>query len=55
MGILWIDKRHKFYINTKKEEYETIKNKALSIAKGIPIIIDKKEKFDIEEVLKCYE
>lgn len=53
MGILWIDKnqRYKFYINKKKEEYEIVKNKALSIAKGTPIIIDKKEKFDISEVL----
>lgn len=57
MGVLWIDEaqRYKFYINMKKEEYEVVKNKALSIARGTPIIIDKKEKFDIEEVLKCYE
>lgn len=53
MGILWIDKdnRYKFYINKKREDYETIKNKALSIAKGKPFIIDKKEKFDIKEVI----
>lgn len=57
MGVLWIDEaqRYKFYINMKKEDYEVVKNKALSIARGTPIIIDKKEKFDIEEVLKCYE
>lgn len=53
MGVLWIDKeqRYKFYINKKKEDYEIIKNKALSIAKGKPFIIDKKEKFDIKEVI----
>lgn len=53
MGVLWIDKenRYKFYINKKKEDYETLKNKALSLARGVPFIIDKKEKFKIEEVL----
>lgn len=53
MGILWADKknRYKFYINKKKEDYEIVKNKALSIAKGKPFIIDKKTKFDISEVL----
>lgn len=53
MGILWIDEkqRYKFYINKKKEEYEVVKNKALSIANGTPIIIDKKERFDIKEVI----
>lgn len=57
MGILWIDKkeRYKFYINKKKESYEEVKKKAMSIVKGVPIVIDKKEKFKIEEVLKCYE
>lgn len=57
MGILWIDKeqRYKFYINKKKESYEEVKKKAMSIVKGLPIVIDKKEKFKIEEVLKCYE
>lgn len=46
MGVLWIDKgkKYKFYINKKKEEYEVVKNKALSIAKGEPIIIEKKKK-----------
>lgn len=54
MGILWIEKnqRYKFYINKQKEEYEIVKNKALSIAKGTPIIIDKKERFDIKEVIE---
>ncbi len=54
MGILWIDekKRYKFYINKKKEEYEIIKDKALSLANGKVFIIDKKEKFDIKEVNK---
>ena len=53
MGILWIDKekRYKFYINKKKEDYEIVKNKALSIAKGTPFIIDKKERFGIREVI----
>lgn len=57
MGALWIDKnqRYKFYINKQKEDYDVIKNKALSIAKGTPIIIDKKEKFDIKEVVKNVE
>lgn len=54
MGVLWIDEkqRYKFYINKKKEEYEVVKNKALSIASGTPIIIDKKERFDIKEVIE---
>lgn len=54
MGVLWIDEkqRYKFYINKKKEEYEVVKNKALSIANGTPIIIDKKERFDIKEVIE---
>lgn len=51
MGSLWLDDKYKFYINNKKEDIETIKNKALSIAKGKAFIIDKKEKFDIKEVL----
>lgn len=53
MGILWIDKeeRYKFYINKTKEDIETLKSKALSIAKGQAFIIDKTEKFDISEVL----
>lgn len=51
--MMWLDKeqRYKFYINMKKEEYEVAKNKALSIAKGKPFIIDKKERFEISEVL----
>lgn len=54
MGILWADKknRYKFYINKKKEDYEIVKNKVLSITKGTSFIIDKKEKFNISEVLK---
>lgn len=54
MGILWADKksRYRFYINKKKENYEIVKNKALSIAKGMPFIIEQKERFDISEVLK---
>ena len=53
MGILWIDKeqKYKFYINKNKEEKEIVKNKALSIAKGNAIFIDKKAKFDIKEVI----
>lgn len=53
MGVLWIDKdkRYKFYINKKKEDIEKVKNKAISIAKYKPIIINKKEKFDISEVI----
>lgn len=53
MGVLWIDEKqkYKFYINKQKEDYEIIKNKVLSIVKGTPIFIDKKEKFDIREVL----
>lgn len=52
MGVLWIDKdqRYKFYINKKREDYEVVKDKALSIARGEPFIIDKKEKFNFEEV-----
>ena len=51
--MLWLDEeqRYKFYINMKKEEYEMVKKKAMSIAKGKPIIIDKKERFEISEVL----
>ncbi len=57
MGILWIDKqgRYKFYINKKKENIEIVKNKALSVAKGIPILINTEETFNIEEVRKCYD
>lgn len=52
--MMWLDEkaRYRFYINTKREEIEVIKKKALSIAKGNAIFIDKKEKFDIREVLK---
>lgn len=52
MGVLWIDKekKYKFYINKKKEEYEIVKNKALSIAKGEPIVIEKR--FNKEEVMR---
>lgn len=54
MGTLWIDKkqRYKFYINKKKENLEVLKNKALSIARGTPFIIEKKEKFKVSEVIK---
>ena len=54
MGDLWLDptQRYKFYINKKKEDIEIVKKKALSIAKYKPIIIEKKEKFDIKEVLE---
>ena len=57
MRTLWIDKekRYKFYINKKKEEIDKVIEKAKSISRGIPIVIDKKEKFNISEVLKCYE
>lgn len=59
MGITWIDekKRYKFYINRKKESYEVVLNKAKSVMRegSTPIIINQKEKFDVEEVLKCYE
>lgn len=52
MGGLWLDKkqRYKFYINMKKQSIEEVTNKALSIAKGKPFIVDKKERFDFEEV-----
>lgn len=52
--MMWLDEqqRYKFYINHKeKEEYEVIKNKVLSIVRGKPFIIDKKERFEISEVL----
>ncbi len=54
MGALWLDpmQRYKFYINNKKEDTEIIKNKTLSIATYKPFFIDKKEKFDIKEVLE---
>ena len=54
MGVLWADdsNRYEFYINKTKEEYEKVKKKALSIAMGKPFIIDKKEKFDIYEVIE---
>lgn len=57
MGDLWLDtsQRYKFYINTKKETIENTIKKAKSIANGKPIVIDKKEKFDISEVLKDVE
>lgn len=55
--MFWLDKnqRYKFYINMKKETVEEVTKKAISIVRGKPIIIDKKEKFDIKEVIKCYE
>lgn len=55
--LFWVDKeeRYKFYINNKKEEVEKVKDKAISIARGKTFVIDKKEKFDLEEVLKCYD
>ena len=52
MGILWIEEGYKFYINTKKCTYEETKQKALSIAKGKPIIIEEKKKFEIKEVVE---
>lgn len=57
MGTLWIDEsqRYKFYINKKKEDYEVLKNKALSIAKGTPFMIDKKERFHLNEVINNVE
>ena len=59
MNILWIDEKHryKFYINLEKQSYEEVLEKAKKVMKegSTPIIIDKKERFDIEEVLKCYE
>lgn len=59
MNILWIDEkqRYKFYINLEKQSYEEVLEKAKSVMKegSTPIIIDQKERFDIEEVLKCYE
>ena len=51
MGILWTDPRHKFYINMKKEDLEKVREKASSIAKGEVFLIDKKERFEISEVL----
>lgn len=59
MNILWIDEEHryKFYINLEKQSYEEVLEKAKKVMKegSTPIIIDQKERFDIEEVLKCYE
>lgn len=56
IGIMIKDNdKYKFYINKKIEDYDIVKNKAISIANGTPIIIDNKEKFEINEVLKCYE
>lgn len=57
MRDLWLDasQRYKFYINTKKETIESTIKKAKSIANGKPIVIDKKKKFDISEVLKDVE
>lgn len=51
--MMWLDEkgRYRFYINTKREKIEVVKNKAFSIAKGNAIFIDKKERFDISEVL----
>ena len=53
MGVLWIDKeqRYKFYINKKKETKKQVLDKAKSIAKGTPIVINKTSRFDISEVL----
>ena len=50
--VLWIDEneRYKFFIGMQKEDIETIKNKLISKAIGKPIIIDKKERFDMKEV-----
>ncbi|HIQ91011.1 MAG TPA: hypothetical protein IAB27_05255 [Candidatus Coprosoma intestinipullorum] len=52
MGGLWLDKkkRYKFYINMKKENIKEVTKKALSIARGKPFIVDKKERFNFEEV-----
>lgn len=50
IGILWTDDRHKFYINNTKQTFDEIKQKALTIAKGKPFIVDKKERFDFKEV-----
>ena len=53
MGILWLDKekRYKFYINKKEEPKNNVIEKALSIAKYKPIIINKRSRFDVKEVL----
>jgi len=54
MGTLWIDKeqRYKFYINKKRETRSQVLDKAKSIARGTPIVINKTSKFNISEVLK---
>lgn len=44
--------KYKFYINTTKQTVKQIENKALSIAKGQPIVIRKRTKFKRNEVLK---
>ena len=53
MGTLWVDKeqRYKFYINKKRETRKQVLDKAKSISKGAPIVINKTSKFDISEVL----
>lgn len=51
MGGLWLEKeKYKFYINLKKEKLKEVEKKALSIAKGKAFIVDKKERFNFEEV-----
>lgn len=57
MGTLWVDKeqRYKFYINKKKQTRKQVLDKAKSIARGTPIVINKTSKFDISEVLKSVE
>lgn len=55
--MMWLDdnQKYKFYINKQKESIEETINKAKSIARGTPIVIDKKERFNVKEVLECYE
>lgn len=45
MGVLWTDKneRFKFYINKTIESAETLFDKASSIARGEPILVDVSE------------
>ena len=51
--MMWLDEeqRYKFYINKTKENNDVIKEKVLKVTKGEPIFIDKKERFEISEVL----
>ena len=48
MGGLWLDKKQRYKL-------ESTEKKAISISKGKPIVINKKERFKIEEVIANVE